>query len=160
MALVDMSCHLDDLPISLNVIALRQDLSVSYLEQLFLKLRRNGLVESVRGQGGGYVLTEPPAAISIGRIVRAVEEKIEVTRCVPTSRHSCQGKTTRCLTHQLWEGLGNQIGAYLEGISLQDVVDGRAKNMVKILPVLNDGAAEVPMQPSSPIEMKTIGVGV
>lgn len=99
-------------------IARRQDISLSYLEQLFSRLRRGGLVESVRGPGGGYALALSPAEISIARIIVAINENIDATAC--NGEQNCQGDE-RCLTHQLWEELSAKIYGYLDNISLADL---------------------------------------
>ncbi|MDC0344776.1 RrF2 family transcriptional regulator [Alphaproteobacteria bacterium] len=121
-ALVDLALHGKGEPMSLSEIALRQGISVQYLEQIFVKLRRQGLVESVRGQHGGYLLSQPPECLNIAQIVQAVDESVQVTQCRPMDRKGCQGKTSRCLTHDLWAGLGRHIHGYLEQVSLRDVL--------------------------------------
>lgn len=110
-------------PVSLAEIAQAQLLSVAYLEQLFARLRRAGLVASARGPGGGYRLARPAAAISIGAIIEAVDEPITATRCGEGTPGCLAGN--RCLTHDLWDELGAQIGLFLRHISLADVVEGR-----------------------------------
>ncbi len=127
MALVDMAIQGHNSPICLASIAERQGLSVQYLEQLFSKLRRSGIVKSVRGQGGGYLFARPETKISIAEVVLAVEEPVKVTRCQPGSGLGCQGKKSRCLTHNLWENLGAQIMAYLDRVTLADVASGDLK---------------------------------
>lgn len=108
---------------SLADIADRQQISLAYLEQIFMKLRRAGLVESVRGRSGGYLLARPASAIAIDEIMAAVDEPVEMTRCAAEGLAGCVGHK-RCLTHGLWEGLTNHIRQYLGGISLADVLDG------------------------------------
>jgi Rrf2 family iron-sulfur cluster assembly transcriptional regulator len=108
-------------PIPLADIASRQEISLSYLEQLFGRLRRGGLVRSVRGPGGGYLLARPAAQIRVADVVLAVDEPIKATRCKEGSPRGCLNKTGRCLTHDLWEELGHQIRVYLSGVSLEDV---------------------------------------
>jgi len=105
--------------ISLADIARNQDISLSYLEQLFAKLRREGLVHGVRGPGGGYTLARDPDDISIAQIVTAVDEKVDVTRC--GGRENCQ-EGERCLSHELWTDLSQQIYEYMDGISLGEIV--------------------------------------
>ncbi len=105
--------------ISLADIARNQDISLSYLEQLFAKLRREGLVHGVRGPGGGYTLARDPDDISIAQIVTAVDEKVDVTRC--GGHENCQ-EGERCLSHELWTELSQQIYEYMDGISLGEVV--------------------------------------
>lgn len=125
MAMADLSLASDGRPVSLAAIARRQEISLSYLEQLFGKLRRNGLVKSVRGPGGGYLLARPPADIRVADIILAVDEPIEATRCKPGSPQGCKANKSRCLTHDLWEELGHHIYRFLSAISLEDVCDKR-----------------------------------
>jgi len=125
MALVDLAANSDGKPVTLAEIAERQEISLSYLEQLFAKLRRGGLVNSVRGPGGGYLLANPAERTRIADIVLAVDEPIRATRCTPGQPIGCRGNASRCATHDLWEELGNQIYLYLSAVSLADVVAGR-----------------------------------
>jgi Rrf2 family transcriptional regulator, iron-sulfur cluster assembly transcription factor len=125
MALVDLAKHSEGAPIALAEIAERQEISLSYLEQLFAKLRIAGLVKSVRGPGGGYLLGRTAEDTRIADIILAVDEPIRATRCSPGAPTGCRGSKTRCLTHDLWEELGNQIHLYLSSVSLADVVEQR-----------------------------------
>jgi Rrf2 family transcriptional regulator, iron-sulfur cluster assembly transcription factor len=109
--------------VALADIAARQEISLSYLEQLFARLRRKGLVISARGPGGGYRLSRAADAISVGEIVQAVDEPLRATRC--TEGKGCMTKGERCLTHDLWEDLGRRIEDYLGSVSLADVIGGR-----------------------------------
>ncbi len=122
MAMVDLARQSEGRPIALAEIAQRQEISLSYLEQLFAKLRRAGLVGSVRGPGGGYMLARPIGETRISDIILAVDEPIRATRCPPSSAAGCKSDKSRCLTHDLWEELGNQIHLYLSSVSLEDVV--------------------------------------
>jgi Rrf2 family iron-sulfur cluster assembly transcriptional regulator len=124
-AMLDLALHKDQGPVSLADISQRQAISLSYLEQLFAKLRRGSLVSSVRGPGGGYELQGGSESIFIAQIVDAVNESLDSTKCKGAG--DCQGGET-CLTHYLWEDLSEQIHTFLEGISLADLV---AKNEVK-----------------------------
>lgn len=124
MAMVDLATATEGTPIALASIAARQQISLSYLEQLFAKLRRAGLVGSVRGPGGGYLLGANGDAVSVAAIVRAVEEPIRATRCAPASRRGCLADGKRCMTHDLWEELGSQIDLFLSAVTLGDVVAG------------------------------------
>ena len=124
-AMLDLALHKDQGPVSLADISQRQAISLSYLEQLFAKLRRGALVSSVRGPGGGYELQGGSESIYIAQIVDAVNESLDSTKCKGAG--DCQGGET-CLTHYLWEDLSEQIHTFLEGISLADLV---AKNEVK-----------------------------
>ena len=123
MAMADLARHSAGDPLTLSEIATRQDISLSYLEQLFSKLRKGGLVRSVRGPGGGYLLARSAEAIRVSDIVLAVDEPIRATRCQPGSPMSCQGVKGRCMTHDLWEELSNHILLFLSSVSLADVVD-------------------------------------
>ena len=125
MAMVDLACHGAGAPVSLAAIALRQEISLSYLEQLFAMLRKGGLVKSVRGPGGGYVLALDRSETRIADIILAVDEPIRATRCRPGAPLGCGANGARCLTHDLWEELGNQIHLYLSSISLADVCERR-----------------------------------
>ena len=121
MAMVDLTRNSDGSPVALADIAERQEISLSYLEQLFAKLRRGGLVRSVRGPGGGYLLAHTADATRISDIILAVDEPIRATRCAPGSPSGCRSNKSRCLTHDLWEELGNQIHLYLSSVTLADV---------------------------------------
>jgi Rrf2 family iron-sulfur cluster assembly transcriptional regulator len=125
MAMVDLARHGNGNPVALAEIAERQNISLSYLEQLFAKLRRSGLVKSVRGPGGGYLLTHERDETRIADIILAVDEPIRATRCIPGLAIGCQGNRSRCLTHDLWEELSNQIHLYLSSVSLGDVCERR-----------------------------------
>ncbi len=118
-AMLDLALHFDKGAVTLAEIAQRQGISLSYLEQLFAKLRRSGLVDSVRGPGGGYNLAMPPSKITVGEIIVAINENIDATRC--GGEKNCHGDQT-CLTHQLWEDLSAQIHQFLNGITLADLV--------------------------------------
>ena len=109
MALVDLASQSDGRPVALADIAERQEISLSYLEQLFAKLRRGGLVRSVRGPGGGYLLARAADDTRISDAILAVDEPIRATRCKSGSSAGCRANKSRCLTHDLWEELGNQI---------------------------------------------------
>jgi Rrf2 family iron-sulfur cluster assembly transcriptional regulator len=129
MAMADLARHAGeepgDEPVRLSEIARRQEISLSYLEQLFAKLRRSGLVAAVRGPGGGYRLARAAAETRIADIIVAVDEPIKATRCRSGSAQGCLGRTGRCLTHDLWEELGRQIEVFLESVTLADVVEHR-----------------------------------
>ncbi len=119
-------------PVALSEVALRQGISLSYLEQLFAKLRRAGLVESVRGVAGGYALTAPAAEIRVADIVAAVDEEIRTTACAAGSSIGCQGTTVRCLTHDLWDELGRQIEVFLNAVTLEDIIERRVAGMASV----------------------------
>lgn len=119
-AMLDLAIHAKQGPVSLNDISGRQEISLSYLEQLFAKLRRNELVTSVRGPGGGYRLSRSGLDINVAQVVDAVSESMDVTRC--EKKGDCQ-QGEACLTHHLWCDLSEQIHSFLENISLQSLVD-------------------------------------
>ena len=123
MAMVDLAKHSRGQPVSLAEIAERQEISLSYLEQLFARLRKGGLVKSMRGPGGGYRLAHSAAETRISDIIHAVDEPLRATRCADSK--GCMTKGERCLTHDLWEDLGQRIEDYLASVSLADVVEGR-----------------------------------
>lgn len=125
MAMVDLASHSSGKPVALADIADRQEISLSYLEQLFGRLRKGGLVSSVRGPGGGYLLSRDSKEMRVSDIIAAVDESIKTTRCSPGSPSGCHHNQSRCLTHDLWEELGNQIYLYLSSVTLADVCDRR-----------------------------------
>jgi Rrf2 family iron-sulfur cluster assembly transcriptional regulator len=125
MAMVDLAQHSGDGPVCLSEIAERQEISLSYLEQLFAKLRRGGLVKSVRGPGGGYLLAYDRDETRIADIILAVDEPIRAVRCKPGQTLGCRGDRSRCLTHDLWEELSNQIHLFLSAVTLGDVCEKR-----------------------------------
>jgi Rrf2 family iron-sulfur cluster assembly transcriptional regulator len=131
-AMLDLAIHADRGPISLADISQRQEISLSYLEQLFAKLRKNALVSSVRGPGGGYKLQRDSEAIFIAEIIDAVNESVDTTKCQGAG--DCQGGET-CLTHYLWEDLSEQIHGFLQNISLADLV---ARNEIKRIAEIQD----------------------
>jgi Rrf2 family iron-sulfur cluster assembly transcriptional regulator len=145
MAMADLATHCNGKPVSLAEIAERQEISLSYLEQLFGKLRKNELVTSVRGPGGGYLLSRPADETWIADIVLSVDEPLKATRCEVGST-GCRSNNTRCLTHELWEALGHQIQSFLSSVSLADVVDkrieGAAPVQIEREPVLAAGSLE------------------
>ncbi len=119
-AILDLAFHSECAPVTLTDIAKRQSISLSYLEQLFARLRRAGLVTGVRGPGGGYQLSRKTSQINIAEIIEAVDEVIDATKC--GGKGDCQNNEP-CLTHELWMDLSRQIREYLSGISLQDLLD-------------------------------------
>lgn len=126
MAMADLARHGSGKPVALADIAERQEISLSYLEQLFAKLRRGDLVKSVRGPGGGYLLARLADEIRIADVILAVDEPIKATRCELGSPKGCMGNSSsRCITHDLWEELSHQIQIFLSSVSLGDVIDGR-----------------------------------
>ena len=142
MALVDLASHSNGRPVALADISQRQEISLSYLEQLFAKLRRNGLVKSVRGPGGGYLLSRSAEDTRISDAIMAVDEPIRATRCKPNTGSGCQSDKSRCLTHDLWEELTHQIHLFLSSVSLADVVNRRILGKSQLgEPLETDGAA-------------------
>lgn len=119
-AMLDLAIHAEQGPVSLSDISARQEISLSYLEQLFAKLRRNELVTSVRGPGGGYRLSRAGSEINVAQVVDAVSESIDITRC--EGKGNCQ-KGEACLTHHLWCDLSDQIHSFLEKITLTSLVE-------------------------------------
>lgn len=122
MAMVEIALAAERLkaprPVSLAWVSERGSIPLNYLEQLFVKLKAAGLVSSVKGPGGGYMLGRPPEQIFVSDIIAAVEESIKMTRCENGAPEGCLGDKGRCVTHDLWEGLGRQIESYLSSISL------------------------------------------
>lgn len=138
MAMADLarrSSELNGAPVTLCEIAERQELSLPYLEQLFAKLRRGGLVIAARGPKGGYRLSYPASQTRIADIIFAVEEPIKVTRCRDGSSRGCLTRTARCLTHDLWEELGRHIEIFLESVTLADVVEHRVLGRAHAAPL-------------------------
>ncbi len=128
-AILDVALHTPDGPVPLADISERQGISLSYLEQLFAKLRKQGLVSSVRGPGGGYLLGKAAEAISVGMVVHAVDESVDATRC--SGKSNCQSGA-RCLTHSLWGDLSERIASFLDGISLADLMQDRQVKIVSL----------------------------
>ena len=126
MAMADLARRGGEGAVTLSDIARRQDISLAYLEQLFARLRRRGLVKSVRGPGGGYRLAQPAADTVVADIVTAVDEPLEAVRCTSLPG-GCMPGGERCLTHDLWDDLGRHIHDYLASVTLEDVVSGRLR---------------------------------
>lgn len=138
-AMLDLALNGDEGPVSLAGISERQRISLSYLEQLFGKLRRRRLVESVRGPGGGYNLARVASAVSIADIVRAVEEPIDSTQC--GGRENCHDNQ-RCMTHDLWEELNSTVYGFLDGVKLSHLVERQRNKQVSV--VRAPGKARLP----------------
>jgi Rrf2 family iron-sulfur cluster assembly transcriptional regulator len=141
-AMLDLALHATEGPVTLAGISERQKISLSYLEQLFGKLRRRNLVESVRGPGGGYYLARPAAELSIADIVRAVEEPIDATQC--GGRENCQ-ENQRCMTHDLWQDLNATVYGFLSGVKLSHLVEKQRTKTVSLV----RGAKREEQQPVS-----------
>jgi Rrf2 family iron-sulfur cluster assembly transcriptional regulator len=119
-AVLDLAFHSRTGPVTLSQVSQRQDISLSYLEQLFTRLRKQKLVRSTRGPGGGYSLNRPPAEIAVAEVIAAVNEAVDTTRC--SGESNCHGGE-QCLTHELWDDLSQQIYLFLKDISLQDLME-------------------------------------
>ena len=122
MALADMSKFSRKKPISLRDISLRQGISLLYLEQIFLKLKKNNLVKSTRGTNGGYVLIKDPNEIKLSEIFLALDEKVKTLGCNKESKKGCNGKSTKCITHNLWDELESHINTFFENKKLSDLI--------------------------------------
>lgn len=125
MSLVDIAAHDTAMPLGLQEISHSQEISLTYLEQIFMKLRKAGIVESVRGPGGGYLLSKPAKDICISDIFNAVQEPLYTTRCNPGGKEGCRSNLGRCSTHDLWAAMGNEMQNFLSGVTLDDVVNRR-----------------------------------
>jgi len=128
MAMADLAKNNVKEPTSLAEISLRQGISISYLEQLFLKLRKNNLVQSARGPSGGYVLAKPPGEIKLLSIISAVDEKIKTIKCKRESKKGCNGKSIKCITHNLWDDLETHINKFFEDNTLKDILFKEVRN--------------------------------
>ena len=125
MALADLAKFDPKQPVSLRDISLRQSISLVYLEQLFLKLKKNKIVSSVRGKKGGYILNKNASEINISEVLSAVEEKIKTVGCEKQSKKGCNGKSAKCITHNLWDELEDYINVFFEKKKLSDVINKR-----------------------------------
>ena len=122
MALVDIAKFDNINPVSLRDISLRQGISVDFLEQIFSKLKKNEIVKSIRGTQGGYILSKKPSEIKLNNIFDAIDEKVKTVQCKKESKKSCNGKSTKCVTHDLWNELETHINSFFEQKSLEDLV--------------------------------------
>ena len=128
MAMADLAKNNVKKPTSLTEISLRQGISIAYLEQLFLKLRKNNLVQSVRGPLGGYLLSKNPGEIKLLSIIRAVDEKVKTVKCKKESKKGCNGKSVKCITHNLWDDLEAHINKFFEDNTLNDILFKEVRN--------------------------------
>ena len=128
MAMADLAKNNIKEPTNLTQISLRQGISIAYLEQLFLKLRKNNLVQSVRGPSGGYILTKPPEEIKLLSIINAVDEKIKTVKCRKESKRGCNHKSIKCITHNLWDDLETHINKFFEDNTLNDILYKEVRN--------------------------------
>ena len=131
MAMADLAANQNNKPVSLTDISLRQNISQSYLEQLFSKLKKEKLVKSVRGPTGGYILEKKPNEISLSNIIFAVDEQVKTLNCKKESKRGCNGKTSKCITHDLWDDLEIHINKFFKKVSLNDVINKSTGNMSK-----------------------------
>ena len=122
MALADIASFNKQNPISLRDISLRQNISLVYLEQIFSKLKKNNIVKSIRGANGGYVLTRDPEQIKLSNIFSAVDEKVKTLQCKRESKKGCNGKLTKCITHNLWDDLEMHINDFFDKKNLGDIL--------------------------------------
>ena len=122
MAMADLALNKDNGPTSLSDISLRQNISLPYLEQIFIKLKNSNLVKSTRGAKGGYVLEKPANDIKISNIISAVDEEVKMLNCKKESKKGCNNKSTKCITHNLWDQLDQHINNFFEKVKLQDLV--------------------------------------
>ena len=122
MALADMSNFPQKKPVSLRDISLRQSISLLYLEQIFLKLKKNNVVKSIRGTNGGYILNKDPKEIKLSEIFLALDEKVKTLGCIKESKKGCNGKSTKCITHNLWDELELHINTFFENKKLSDLI--------------------------------------
>ncbi len=130
MALVDLARFDNINPVSLRDISLRQSISLDFLEQIFLKLKKSNIVKSVRGTQGGYILNKNPNEIKLTNILHAVDERIKTVQCKKELKKGCNGRTTKCITHNLWDELEVHINTFFEKKSLEDLVKNSRENRV------------------------------
>ena len=121
MAMADLASNVSKGPISLSEISLRQNISLAYLEQIFLQLKNNRLVKSSRGAKGGYALEKPASEIKLSNIIYAVDEEVKTLNCKKTSKRGCNHKSVKCITHNLWDQLDQHINGFFERVKLQDL---------------------------------------
>ena len=131
MAMADLANVKDMKTTNLTEISLRQGISISFLEQIFLKLKKNNLVRSSRGPTGGYSLTRSPEEIKLSSIIEAVDEKVKTVGCKKESKKGCTGKSIKCITHNLWDDLETHINNFFEKNTLKDIIYRTAKNQQK-----------------------------
>ena len=127
MAMADLAKNDVKEPVSLTEISLRQGISLSFLEQLFFRLKKNNLVLSSRGPNGGYVLSKSPEEIKLSSIIKAVDEKIKTVKCKKSSKKGCNGKSIKCITHNLWDDLETHINNFFEKNTLKDILRRETK---------------------------------
>ncbi len=128
MAMADLAKINTDQPTNLTEISLRQGISISFLEQIFLKLKKNNLVKSSRGPSGGYLLAQSPEKIKLLSIIKAVDERVKTLGCKRESKKGCNGKSIKCITHNLWDDLENHINKFFEDNTLNDILFREVRN--------------------------------
>ena len=133
MAMADLARANHNQPTNLSEISIRQGISISFLEQIFLKLKKNNLVYSLRGPSGGYLLSKPATEIKLSNIINAVDEKIKTVGCKKESKKGCTGKSAKCIVHNLWNDLENHINSFFEKNTLQDIIYRLSKDKQKEL---------------------------
>ena len=133
MAMADLARINRKDPTSLSEISLRQGISISFLEQIFFKLKKNNLVHSLRGPSGGYLLSKSPTEIKLSSIIHAVDEQVKTLGCKKESKKGCTGKSVKCITHNLWDDLENHINNFFERNTLNDVIFRVTKDKQKEL---------------------------
>ena len=130
MALADMASFNTQNPVSLRDISLRQNISLVYLEQIFSKLKKNNIVKSIRGTNGGYILTKDPEKIKLSNIFLAVDEKVKTVQCKKESKKGCNGKLTKCITHNLWDDLEMHINDFFDKKNLGDLLKNNLEKRI------------------------------
>jgi|TARA_B110000914_G_scaffold218372_1_gene225594 Rrf2 family iron-sulfur cluster assembly transcriptional regulator len=130
MALADLARFDNGSPISLRDISLRQGISLLYLEQIFSKLKKDNIVKSIRGVNGGYILTKNPHEIKLSNIFSAVHEEVKTVQCKKESKRGCNGRTTKCITHNLWDELEVHIQHFFNKKNLGDLIKGNNENRI------------------------------
>ena len=130
MALADLAKFNSSVPVSLRDISLRQGISLLYLEQIFSKLKKNNIVKSIRGINGGYILTKNPIEIKLSNIFSAVHEEVKTVQCKKESKKSCNGKSSKCITHNLWDELEIHIQHFFNKKNLGDLVKGNNEDRI------------------------------
>ena len=130
MALADLAKFDKQNPVSLRDISLRQNISLDYLEQIFSKLKKNNIVKSIRGTNGGYILTKDPEQIKLSNIFSAVDEKVKTLKCKRESKKGCNGKLTKCITHNLWDDLEMHINDFFDKKNLGDLLKNNLETRI------------------------------
>ena len=128
MALADLAKFNSANPVSLRDISLRQSISLDFLEQIFAKLKKHSIVKSIRGTNGGYILSKDPDQIKLSNILNAVDEKIKTIKCKKESKKGCNSKTSKCITHNLWDELETHINYFFEQKNLKDLISNSTES--------------------------------